>query len=447
MMIITLSRKTVLAAFALSLIILGATWCRSSSAQSAEQPKDFENYFKLEQSLKERDAIISDLLRRVDTLEKELTRLNSQPSEGASIEALKGDNSTPYAGVNGEITETRAGMDANVSPASMGVVAPIPKNTKEEISDNSQINGSQDAASTAQTQTAPGTVEVSEEDELERALERTLVSEGALLLPFGKMEVSPSFRYTRTEDAVPTTVNVGGNTFIAENNRERDEFEFDLGVRFGLPFDSQLELGLPYNIVDQENNIRVLGTPVDTRSDTGTGIGDFRIGLAKTIVREASWYPDVVGRVTWDTNTGEKRDNGVGLGGSGFNELRGSFSFTKRQDPLAFVASTFYETTFEEDDVEPGDEFGFTVGTIIAASPETSLRFLFQQSFQDDIEINGNKIDGTDQTSGALTIGASSVIGRGTLIDLGVGIGVTDDAPDYSVILSVPIRFDTPFLN
>ncbi len=43
-----------------------------------------------------------------------------------------------------------------------------------------------------------------------------------------------------------------------------------------------------------------------------------------------------------------------------------------------------------------------------------------------------------------LVLGASSRIGRSSLLDLSVGIGVTDDAPDYSIMVSLPIRFGVP---
>jgi hypothetical protein len=43
-----------------------------------------------------------------------------------------------------------------------------------------------------------------------------------------------------------------------------------------------------------------------------------------------------------------------------------------------------------------------------------------------------------------LTFGASAILGRNMLVDAAVGVGLTDDSPDYSVSLSLPIRFSTP---
>jgi len=51
---------------------------------------------------------------------------------------------------------------------------------------------------------------------------------------------------------------------------------------------------------------------------------------------------------------------------------------------------------------------------------------------------------GSDQVFGTLNFGASSIIGGGKFLDLTAGIGLTDEAPDYSVGISVSFRFDVP---
>jgi hypothetical protein len=169
-----------------------------------------------------------------------------------------------------------------------------------------------------------------------------------------------------------------------------------------------------------------------------------RIGLAKTPLREGSWWPDLVGRFRWDTATGKRRDGDAVLGGNGFNELLFSLSAVKHQDPLAFVGGISYEAAFEADNERPGDDIDLTVGTVLAASPETSLRFAFEQTFIGEAEFDGEDVSGTDIRSGTRTIGASSILGRGVFLDAALGIGLTDEAADYSFILSLPIHFDMP---
>jgi hypothetical protein len=162
------------------------------------------------------------------------------------------------------------------------------------------------------------------------------------------------------------------------------------------------------------------------------------------LLREnGGWWPDLVTRFTWDTNTGQTSDNDVLLGG-GFHELRGSLSAVKRQDPLAFVGGVSYETTLEDDNVKPGDELGFNIGTVLAASPETSLRLALGQRFIDEARVDGERINGSDRVVGTATFGASVVLGRGVLLDVAADIGLTDDASDYAARASLPIRFNLP---
>ncbi len=280
---------------------------------------------------------------------------------------------------------------------------------------------------------------------VERALERTLTRAGALLLRPGEIEIEPALSYTRRETSDPVFVTSGNASvvFIGENELERDEVTASIDVKAGLPFDSQIELSVPFNYVDQSVETTVGGVPGDVSNGSSQGIGNPRIGVAKTLLRESGWRPDVVARGYWDTKFGKDADDGVALTGN-FDELGFSVSATKRQDPLAFVGAIGYATVFENNDVEPGDTLSLTAAAVLAASPSTSLRLGFTQQFSDKVEVDGDKLDGSDSSSGVLTIGASSVLGRRALLDVALDVGLNDDAPDYVLRLSVPVRFDLP---
>ena len=88
--------------------------------------------------------------------------------------------------------------------------------------------------------TAPGQFEVSEDD-ADRALERTLVATGNLLVPAGFAEAEPLFSYTRRE-----------SPFLIVSQQNRNEFAWALDLRLGLPWESQFEIGVPYNLVQQQ---------------------------------------------------------------------------------------------------------------------------------------------------------------------------------------------------
>jgi hypothetical protein len=109
------------------------------------------------------------------------------------------------------------------------------------------------------------------------------------------------------------------------------------------------------------------------------------------------------------------------------------------------VLSAAYETTFNKiNGTQPGDRLGFSLGAFLATSPETSLNLSLQQTFSDDVRRHGTVVNESDQTQSVLNIGISSILGRQVLFNLLAGVGLTEDAPDYSVMLSLPIRFGIP---
>jgi hypothetical protein len=147
-----------------------------------------------------------------------------------------------------------------------------------------------------------------------------------------------------------------------------------------------------------------------------------------------------VGRLTWDTDTGKTQDDGISLGG-GFHDLRGSLTAIKRQDPVAFVGGLAYQHAFEKDQLRPGGTISANFGSFIALSPETSLRLQLSGARQKETEFLGRKISGSDQTVATFVLGGSTLLARGVLLNLSAGIGLTRDADDFSIALSLPIRF------
>lgn len=277
-------------------------------------------------------------------------------------------------------------------------------------------------------------------DEAARALERVLVTTGALLLPAGQFEIAPGFFYARSEQQAPVVF----NTFVAEQSVNSNVLGVAVQLRVGLPADTQLELDLPYRYAAEETVTSVTFQPVARTAARSSGLGDVSVGVAKVLMVGRGARPNLVARLTWDSDTGETDDNVVALGGSGFNEAQFSLVATHRQDPLLFVGGLSYQKAFEKNDVQLGDELGLSLGVILAASPETSLRVTFDQSFIDDVEIAGTPVTGSRTIVGAMTFGASWIVGAGKLLDFTVQSGLTDNAADFVFGISVATRFGMP---
>jgi hypothetical protein len=345
---------------------------------------------QFEKAIAERDRIIIQLLRRVEKLEKQIT-------------------GTP---------------DVTTEPENIGSSDEIPRPVDDST-------------------TKSGTLQV---DELtaQRALERGLVNEGKLLLDAGQMELVPNFSYQRFDFDGATAVQFGPDTFVGNIDTERDTLDVGLLFRHGLPWEAQFEASVPYRYVNSEGTTTVDDSIVSSLDRNGSGYGDLRLGLAKTLLNEVEGWPNLIGRITWDTSTGKKRDGDLALG-FGFDEVEVSLTALTSRDPMVFFGTFAYETTFEEDDIEPGDAYKLNLGTAVAVSPENSLTFSLNQSYYEELELNGQNIEGSDRLASSFNIGLSTIMGPRTLLQLSVSIGLTEDTSDYGFQISLPIRFDSPF--
>jgi hypothetical protein len=369
---------------------------------------------QLQRQLAERDALIADLVRRVEALER-----GDASGRAASKAQIEGP----------PVPEPRP-MPAPAMPVARQPPSVPPSPPPPEGPPTRQAAASR-----------PGEVQVDEEA-AERALERALVQGGAILLRPGQAEITPSVRYTRSEEDAAVLV-AGGTSPVGDQEIRRDRLESALGLRVGLPLEAQFELELPYTYVDQSSVLRTGFAVAGEEDRHGSGPGDLRVGVARALLRERGWLPDLVGRLTWDTATGEKEDGGVALG-YGFDEVEARLTASKRLDPLVFVADLSYERPFEDDDIRLGNRLGLSLGALLATGPETTLSLVLSQTFIDETEVGGREVRGSDLVVGSLGLGVSVVLGAGTLLDVSGSIGLTEEAADYAVRVALPIRFNLP---
>jgi hypothetical protein len=380
----------IIAATALAALLAGTA--------QAETPHSAE-IERLRAQIEQRDAVIDQLLRRVEALERHLPGLAAGDPPGQSESAA--------------LTPT----------------------TRPEPSPPAQAQ--------APGGRGPGAFEVDPEA-AERALERTLVERGALLLSPGQAEIAPRFTFRRDDDSTPVIVTRDGEAALATSDRRRDTLEGRIDLRLGLPFESQLELGLPFRHVFETDAVRIDLQPHDATRRSGGGLGDMRLAVAKTLLREEGWRPDLVGRFAWHAPTAQRRAGGVALGG-GFHGFEGELVAVKRLDPMVFVASGSATTFLRRYRIEPGNQYAVSLGTFLAASPETSIRMLLQQVYVNETRIAGQRLPGSNRLAAAFTAGASVILGARTLLDVAGDIGITEDAPDYAVRLDLTHRFDMPW--
>lgn len=274
-------------------------------------------------------------------------------------------------------------------------------------------------------------------DEGARALERTLVREGGLVLPRGVIEVEPRLQYSYRGIQGLNLATLNGAAQVVQQDLRANTFEASLAIRAGLPASFQAEVRLPYVWIDQN---RAIGSGSET--ERVSGWGDVELSLSKQLA--TARRGGLLGALAWKTASGENEVGRVSPG-SGFSSLQAALTAVTREDPLVFFVTPSYTWVLERErsgvDVDPGDGIGLRAGTVLAASPETSLRATFELSRFARTRIAGADVAGSDATVGILELGLAKVLTRRTLLDVSLGIGLTPDAPDFRVRLALPIRF------
>jgi len=262
-----------------------------------------------------------------------------------------------------------------------------------------------------------------DQDEARRGLERALVREGGLLLAPGSFEIEPTFIYAHSSGS----------------GLRRDIYAPGLTFRAGLPGRWQLDAELPYvfESVGQGGASR-----------RASGIGDFTLGLSHQLLLERGSVPAVIGGIAYRADTGRntafESAAPVELG-SGFDAVLATVTAVKRLAPLVVFGSYTYTHQFAETraglSVDPGATHDLRLGTILAASPSSSLRAVFQQTFFDSTKLGGVAVPGTSDQAALIELGGTFVINGTTALDVAIGAGLTRAAPDYRISIGLPMRF------
>jgi hypothetical protein len=293
---------------------------------------------------------------------------------------------------------------------------------------------------------APAAPAAPDDDEAElQALSRALVERGGLLLPTGSVELVPSFAYANREvQGLALAQTPEGIPTVADQRLREDQLRGGLTLRAGLPWSSQFDITVPYVWIRQS---RSLGDGTQASND-GSGIGDVQLALSHQFLREGGWRPDLIAALSWRAPTG-RDPNRVAIpalaGGFGTHEIGARLTALKSTDPLVFFGALSYARDLPAREaigtVQPGDALGVELGSVLALNPETSLTLGLSQQFRGRTLLDHQSRPGTDTVESSLLLGFDRVLAPRLLLDVSLGVGLTRDAPDYVLQVSLPYRF------
>jgi hypothetical protein len=206
-----------------------------------------------------------------------------------------------------------------------------------------------------------------------------------------------------------------------------------------------------------------------------TALGDVSMGLYYQLVRESGSAPDVVGSVRVRAPTGRKpfgiklvpadpQNDNLNIAeqlptGNGVWAVTAGLSVLKTYDPVVLFANASYTYNIKRSvddissvqgqvtpaDVKLGDTIGIGGGLALALNDRTSMSLAFNAAFSGSTEVSSDGVKqtviGSRANVATMTLGFNHVLGKGLSISTAVGIGLTPDAPNYTVALRFPYTF------
>ncbi len=298
---------------------------------------------------------------------------------------------------------------------------------------------------------------------VQRAERELLATQSGVLLPAGQLVLEPGFSYTNLARGRLQLEGVSllpGITIgrIESADIDRDIYTPFLVSRYGIHDRLEFQLDVPYFFrVDSE--ISGASGSERQRVVSGDGIGDISAALFAHIFRESGWIPDVIlnarGRAPTGRDPFEISLDSMGRPselpvGSGFWGASAGIGLVKTIDPVVLFGSANYRwnlprTVTGVGRIEPGNTFEYDLGLAFGINERTALGFSLQQAITPETELNGLKLLRTNVNAATFFLGGSFIINQYLGSALNVGLGLNDQASDFTVEVRFPIR--VPFLG
>lgn len=192
-----------------------------------------------------------------------------------------------------------------------------------------------------------------------------------------------------------------------------------------------------------------------------TDLGDVSVGFQYQPLRSGGALPTTLlfGSFTFDMGRSPYEidiDNDLSTG-NGYYSASAGLSMSKTIDPIIAFGNVSYNYTFEAKslgqsrngltltEVDPGDSISASLGMGFALSYNVSMNFSYQYTYRFSSTYSWAEIEDTESgsnTQSMLYIGTGWRFSPKTSLNMKVGIGLTDEDPDFVVSFRLPFEFD-----
>lgn len=266
---------------------------------------------------------------------------------------------------------------------------------------------------------------------------------------------------------------------IAIENVESDTLTYNLAARWGVSPRLTLNLDAPWiarKTVYQKGGAGGSAAAIAQEETTGSGLGDVSLSANYKLFGEHGAWPETVLNLGVTAPTGREsygipwrvleRDDDKFIRfavpekqptGNGLWQASIGLSAVKTADPAIVFGNIGYTHSFQRSfddidsspdtvnpgDVQLGDSYYYGLGVAFAFNERTSL----SMSFSDRLSARARtrykgmpwtKVVGSDANAATFNFGVTYALDKHTTLVTMLGIGLTPDAPDFSLTFKVP---------
>jgi len=283
-----------------------------------------------------------------------------------------------------------------------------------------------------------------------------IFDEPTALTPHGKFVFEPSYQFVHSTDnrvalvgfSVIPAITIG---LIDVRRVSRDIHTVALTGRYGVSNRFEVEAKVPWVHASSHTQTRALATPSFTDETFDAGRYQFNAFRGDNAV--------YIGHLRYKSRTGkgvfEVPIDDTGLQtelptGSGFQGLQAGVTFLYPSDPAVFFGGAAYTHNFARDvghgfgKVRPGSVVDLNAGMGLALNERASFSIGYQHSIvgsmeQRDPEEVARVLARTGRLQlGTMRFGLGYRLTSKTNLNVSLGIGVTDDTPDFELTVRFP---------
>lgn len=269
---------------------------------------------------------------------------------------------------------------------------------------------------------------------------------------------------------------------IAIENVESDSLTYNLAARYGVSPRLTLNLDVPYlgrQTVYQKGGAGGSAGAIAEERSRGAGLGDISFSANYKLFAETANRPDTVLTLGITAPTGRapygidwkvlERDSDQYIRfavpdkqptGNGLWQANLGVSAVKTMDPAIVFANLGYIHSFSrrfgDIDTDPetrnpgevklGNAYYLGAGVAFAFNERTSLSLSFSDKLSAKASLRNRnsrwtKVIGSDANAATFNMGVTYALSQHTTLVTLLGIGLTPDAPDYSLTFKIPYMF------